>query len=587
MASGCASLHTGARVKETSQPSARTCAAIVIALTAFALLLRLLTLDFALPFAQEPDPHILDQIALLSQPVVDDRTIFYSSIYPHLLARLAIATGAPVLPPAELASLDLEGHLAAAARVHHHVRLVIAWLSVLIVPATFWLASFFVTRRWALAAAALAAASTLSLQFGQQARPHAAVAPLIVLAVASCLQLRRRGDLASFALAGGLCALAVATLTNALAVLIPAALAFLLRDHAPRRILDAKLLVPLALLGLAVRLSYPFFFVPTPPDAVMPTEEGTVSFGWQTFNWSEFQGAGFPTLFMTLWYYEPVASLLAAVGVLAWLLRRDAADEERARRRKDLVVALSFALAYALVIGLQRRNQQRFVLPLVPYAFVGAAFALETLWRSARARPLAWVGSAACALPACACLGYTGMRLRPQTLEQLGQWIEANVRRGEERVALHLLWDVPLVRERRNLFDESGNLRKVTFSPWLLYQGERMDAVWEGERWDIEPLYPERERWPAIAKDPGTHLDALGARYIVLPGGEGVGVTALVRAVRAELERRGARRVLALPDEERPPVSGLEGLDTPHFTWYALTGRWFGPQLDAFELPRR
>lgn len=587
MASGPATLHTGARVKQTSQPSARTCAALVLAFMGLALLLRLVTLDFALPFAQEPDPHILDQIALLSQPVVDDRTIFYSSIYPHLLARLAIATGAPVLPPAELAGLDLEAHMAVAARLHHHVRLVIACLSVLIVPATFWLASFFVGRRWALLAAALAAASTLSLQFGQQARPHAAAAPLIVLAVASCVQLRRRGDLASFALAGTLCAIAVATLTNALAVLIPAALAFLLRENAPRRILDAKLLVPLALLAVAVRLAYPFFFVPTPPDAVMPTEEGTVSFGWQTFNWSEFQGAGFPTLFMTLWYYEPVASLLAALGIVAWLLRRDPTSDERARRRKDLAVALSFALAYALVIGLQRRNQQRFVLPLVPYVFVGAAFALETFWNGARTRALAYLGGAACIVPLCACFGYTGMRLRPQTLEQLGDWIEANVRRGEERVAVHLLWDVPLVRERRNLFDESGKLRKVTFSPWLLYQGERMDGIWQGERWDIEPLYPDRERWPQVAKDPGAHLDALGARYVVLPGGEGVGVTPLVRAVRTELERRGAQRVLALPDEERPPVSGLEGLDTPHFTWYVLACRWFGPQLDVFELPSK
>ena len=587
MASGPATLHTGASVKEPSQPSTRTCAAIVIALTGLALLLRLATLDFALPFAQEPDPHILDQIALLSQPVVDDRTIFYSSIYPHLLARLAIATGAPALPPAELASLDLQGHLATAARLHHHVRLVIAWLSVLIVPATFWLASFFVARRWALLAATLAAASTLSLQFGQQARPHAAAAPLIVLAVASCVQLRRRGDLASFALAGTLCAIAVATLTNALAVLIPAALAFLLRENAPRRILDAKLLVPLALLGLAVRLAYPFFFVPTPPDAVMPTEAGTVSFGWQTFNWSEFQGAGFPTLFMTLWYYEPVAALLAALGIVAWLLRRDSASDERARRRKDLAVALSFALAYALVIGLQRRNQQRFVLPLVPFVFVGAAFALETLWNGARTRALACLGGAACIVPLCACFGYTSMRLRPQTLEQLGDWIEANVRRGEERVAVHLLWDVPLVRERRNLFDESGKLRKVTFSPWLLYQGERMEGVWQGERWDIEPLYPERERWPAIAKNPSAHLDALGARYIVLPGGDGVGVTPLVRSVRAELDQRGAQRVVSLPAEERPPVSGLEGLDTPHFTWYVLTCRWFGPQLEVFELPPR
>jgi hypothetical protein len=572
---------------EERQPNGGTCALVLGALMAFALALRLWTLDFGLPFAQEPDPHILDQIALLAKPDCDERDIFYSSIYPHLLARLAIATGAPVQIPSGVENLDFEGQLAVAARMHHHVRLLIAWISILIVPATFWLASFFMSRRFALAAAALAAVSTLSLQFGQQARPHAAVAPLIVLAVASCVNLRRRGDWGSFALAGGLCALALATLTNAFAVLIPAGLAYLLRNNARRRVFDAKLLLPLALLVLAVRAFYPFFFVPTPPDAVMPTEEGTVSFGWQTFNWSEFQGAGFPTLFMTLWYYEPVASLFALVGVIAWVLRGFDGTAEARERRKDLVVAVSFALAYALVIGLQRRNQQRFVLPLLPFVFAGAGYGLAALWRAVRLRTLAWAASALCVIPLWACLGYTGMRLRPHTLEQVGEWIRANVRRGEQRVAIHLLWDVPLAREHRNLVDARGEPRKLAFSPWLVHQVERMDDFWTGERWDVEPLYPQREQWPQVVKDPGAHLDAIDADYVVLPAGEGVGVTPLTRGIREELLRRGATRALELPAESRPPVSGLEGLDTPHFTWYVSTRRWFGPQLEVFALPPR
>ena len=554
---------------------------------AFGLALRLLTLDFGLPYSQEPDPHILDQIALLSQPVVDDRTIFYSSIYPHLLARLALWTGAPIALPENLAALDLAGQLEVASRMHHHVRVLIACLSVLMIPATFWLASWFLSRRWSLVAAALAAASTLSLQFGQQARPHAATAPLIVLAVAACIGLRRHGNLRWFALAGAACALAIAGLTNALAVLLPALVAFLLRRGARHRLLEPRALLSLALVALAVRFAYPFFFVATPPDAVMPTEDGTVSFGWQTFNWSEFRGAGFPTLFLTLWFYEPVASLLAIVGIVVWILRRNDGTAEWSERRKDLAVALSFALAYALVIGLQVRNQQRFALPLLPFVFVVATYGLAALWRARRARPLALVGSVACAVPVAACLGYTGMRLRPQTLDQLGQWIEANVRREEQRVAIHLLWDVPLAREHRNLFDAQGNVRKVTLSPWLLYQAQTMDGLWKGERWDIEPLYPERERWGAILKEPGAYLDGLQADFVALPGGEGVGVTALTRALRIELVRRGAQVVLALPAEERPPPSGREGLDTSHFTLYVLTSHWFGPQLEVYALPPR
>ncbi len=552
---------------------------------ALALALRLLTLDFGLPYSQEPDPHILDQIALLSQPVVDDRTIFYSSIYPHLLARLAIWTGAPVALPEGLATLDLAGHMEVASRLHHHVRVLIACLSVLIIPATYGLASWFLTRRWALAAAALAAASTLSLQFGQQARPHAATAPLIVFAVAACIGLRRHGTLRWFLIAGTACAIAIASLTNALAVLIPALLAFLLRNGARRRILDARVLLSLGLVALAVCLAYPFFFVPTPADAVMPTDDGGLNLGWQSIKWSEFQGKGFPTLFFTLWYYEPVASLLALAGLVAWLVRRNDGSAEWNERRKDLVVALSFAFSYALVIGLQVRNQQRFALPLLPFVFVAGMYGLAALWRARRARPLAIVGSVACAVPVAACLGYTGMRLRPHTLAQLGTWIEENVQRGEQRVAIHLLWDVPLAREHTNLFDAQGNVRKVTLSPWLLYQAQTMDAPWKGERWDIEPLYPERERWGAIFKAPGAYLDGLQADFVVLPGGEGVGVSDLTRALRAELVRRGAKVVLTLPAEERPPPSGREGLDTSHFTLYVLTSHWFGPQLEVYALP--
>ncbi|MCY3001755.1 MAG: glycosyltransferase family 39 protein [Planctomycetota bacterium] len=574
-------------MRPASEPSNLRCTVAVLALMALALALRFLTLDFGLPYSQEPDPHILDQIALLSQPVVDDRTIFFSSIYPHLLARLAIWTGAPVALPENLAALDLAGQLEVASRMHHHVRALIACLSVLMIPATFWLASWFLSRRWSLAAAALAAASTLSLQFGQQARPHAATAPLIVIAVAACIGLRRHGTLRWFLIAGAACALAIASLTNALAVMIPAFVAFLLRNGARRRILDARVLLSLGLVALAIRLAYPFFFVETPPEAVMPTEEGTVSFGWQTFNWSEFQGAGFPTLFLTLWFYEPVASLLALAGLVAWLVRRNDRSAEWSERRKDLLVALSFALSYALVIGLQVRNQQRFALPLLPFVFVAAAYGLAALWRADRLKPLAYVGSAACVVPVLACLGFVGMRLRPHTLEQLGMWIEANVRRGEQRVAIHLLWDVPLAREHANLFDAQGNVRKVTLSPWLLYQAQTMDALWMGERWDIEQLYPERERWGAILKAPGAYLDELGADFVALPAGEGVGVTALTRALRAELVQRGAKVVLELPAEERPPPSGREGLDTSHFTLYVLTSHWFGPQLEVYALPAR
>ena len=569
------------------------CAAAVAAWMAFALALRLWTLDFGLPFLQEPDPHILGQIETLSQDVVSDQDLFYSSIYPHFLARTAMLFGDAVTPPSaqELARLSLDEQLAAASRLHVRVRQVIAWLSIAGIPAAFWLASFFVERRWALFAAALAAVSTLSLQFGQQARPHAAVAPLIALAVAGCMHLRRRGDTRAFVIAGALCALAIACLTNAFAVLLPAGLAYLLRNGARRRILDARLLIPLALIALAIRIYYPFFFVERPADAVVPEEEGTFSFAWQTINWNDFRGAGFPTLFMTLWFYEPIASVLALVGLLAWLVRRADASAEWSERRKDLLVALSFVIAYALVIGLQRRNQQRFALPLTPFVFAAAGYGARALAQRLAAWPARALGLCALAVPTWACLGYTGMRSRPNTLEQVARWIEAEIEGPKQRVALHLLWDVPLARLHENLFAADGTPRKVNLSPWLRHQQARMDALWSGARWNIESLYPDRARWPAIVADPAAYLRELDAEAIVLPAGEGVGVTPLTRALRDVLEGRVAseleyERALELPAEARPEPSGLEGLDTPHFTYFVSTAHWFGPQLVVYRRVR-
>lgn len=575
----------------------------LVALMTLALVARLWTLDFALPFAQEPDPHIIGQIELLSKDELTDEDVFYSSIYPHLLARTAMLFGDVTREPEGVESFTLDQHLAAAGRLHVRVRTVIAFFSVLIVPATFWIACYFVGRKWALFAAALAATSTLSLQFGQMARPHAAVGPLIALAIGAALHLRHRGDTRSFVIAGALASLALACLINACVALVPAAVAYLLRNNARRRIFDARLLIPIALLSLTVWIAYPFFFIERPPGAEAPVEEGTFNFAWQSINWNDFAGQGMPTLFMTLWYYEPVALVLAmwglvawlgpqhlvpganvhARGIVAWSMRKDTPEIQQ--RRRDLIVVLSFALLYALIIGLYRRNQQRFLLPLLPFVAVLAAYGMRAITRSRPKLLTIALLALALALPTLACIGYTRMRTRPHTLEQLASWIEGNLERESERFGLHSPFDVPLAREHGQLFDEGG-LPKPALSPWLVYQQRWMDRVWRGERWKVEDLYGRRTGWPAIVTDPDAHVAALGLDFAAVPGGEGVGASSpLVAAVRGALARAGTR-VEELPHETRPPPSGLEGLDTPHFTAFVLSARWFGPQLDVFHLDR-
>jgi hypothetical protein len=422
------------------------------------------------------------------------------------------------------------------------------------------------------------------------ARPHAAAAALIALSVAASLRLRQRGDAWSFALAGASAALAVACLTNGIAALLPAFVAYALREPhgggALRRWLDCRLAIPLALLALAVWRFYPFLFVERPPEAAASDGGGSIRLAWQTIDPADFAGRGFPTLFMTLWFYEPVALALAAVGLVAWIVRGRGASPEAREGRKDLIVVLSFALAYALAIGLYRRNQQRFVLPLVPFVAVLAAYGLRAIARAPRCGRLALpIALAALAVPAAACVGYTHMRLAPHTLDELAAWMRANVDRERDRVGLHLLYDVPLARERENLFASDGSALPIAFSPWLAYQQRWMSDVWQGERWHVESLCPERARWPWIAEHASEYLSSLDVDFVVLPGGDGVGVNPLVRALR-EAAAGAGERVLELPRESRPPPSGLEGLDTPHFTAYVLTHHWFGPALDVYRLPR-
>lgn len=621
---------------------------LVALMTAAALWVRLASLDFALPFQQEPDPHILGQVETLSKPEPSDAEIFYSSIYPHLIARTAILFGAEPVRPAP-PDAPLEEHLRAASALHMAVRKVVAWLSVLLVPATYWLCRLFQSRANALLAAAFAATSLLSLQFGQQARPHAAVAPLVAFAVAAAVVLRRRPTTLNFALFGVFFALALGCLTNAAVVVFAFLPALFLRDGVGglRRWLEPRALIVAALLALSVRVFFPFFFVATPPDAAVTSgapdvapssgpllrvaaaglvlvagvfgliadwlrpqsrpalrwgavvvllagaaglftqRRETVHLAWQTIKLEDFSGSGFPVMGLSLWYYEPVALVLCALGVLAWLVRPS--DDPTRARAKDLLVVLGFALVYGLVIGMFRVNQQRFQIPLLPFVFCGAAFGagelarlLQRVMRTTTERAsTSFVAGIALATPLLATWGYAQMRARPQTLELAAQWLEANVDRTRERVAIHLLYDLPLARREANLFDASGAKRSV-YAPWQHYQQNWM-RDWQGERWDLESLYDDRTRWAWIAKNADAYIETLNAGYVLCSGEHGAGVNPMMDAVRRAVAARGTL-VARFPQENRPPTSGYSGLDTPHFTRFVLSARWFGPELELYRL---
>jgi len=551
-------------------------------MTLAALAVRLHSIGFALPYFQESDPHIFEQIDLLRHSDLTPEQEERASIYPHLLARCVLLFDDPLAPPADPRSMTLEQHLAHAGGLHVLVRSIVAVVSVLLVPATWLIARRFFDTRWALFATALSATSLLSLQFGQMARPHAFAAPLAVLAVAAAVRLRQRPNPGSYLLAGLAAGLALAALQSGLAVLFPLLAAFLLRDRPERRWLEPRLLATLALIAVFVRVFWPFAFVGgSGPDAAR-IEDGTIHLSAQTMSFSEFTGAGFRTVWMTAWYYETVAFLLGAVGVLVWCVRL-ARGRRPAGGGRDLVVVLAYVVPYLLVIGLHERAQQRFVIQLVPFLACAAAYGLQSL-AGRFARPAI---ALALVVPVVATGRYAWLRVQGHTLGQAASWIVQHVDREHERIGIHLTYDLPLARRPENLFLPDGEWRKSIFTPWQFHQVTVMGPDWPGERWFLHSLYVPAEIDPAaVQADPEAYLRGLDLDYVLLPGEHGASFHPMLQAVRAAARHMGTL-VFQAPRGERMRVEEkIEGLDTPHYTAFVLTAPAVGPAIEIYHLPR-
>ena len=570
---------------------------VVLLLSALALWTRLSSIDFALPFFQESDGHVFGQIHLLGLEELTPELIKKSSIYPHLLPELVNAFPDPLADPPNPDEMTLEQHLAFAGGLSVLVRSIVAIASVLLIPATWLLARSLFTPGWSLFATSLTALSLLNLQFGQQARPHAFAAPFFILAVAAAVRLRRKPDVVSYLLCGLSGGLAIAALQNGIAVLIPFAVAFVLRDKPERRWLEWKLIIPIALIALAFRIFWPFLFVSV-PGAESGFDDGTLRVSDQTMSLSEFTGEGFPTVFMTLWYYESVSFVLAGLGLLVFLLgpllrKVDRADARAPGQGRDLLVMLAFALPYLLTIGMHERAQQRFVIPMIPFAALLATHGLAGFvrWFHGGRRFAQIAGGLALVIPAAATASYVRLHELPHTQGAAGAWLAANAS-PDDFIGAHLTYDLPLARRFENLFVDGvfgGQRRPGIFSPWQHHQCEQMGPGWGGQRWNIESLYvPAETDFAAVQADPEAWLRVKGYKYVLVPGEHGASFHPIMIKVRLAAENIGTL-MLRLPGEglfgERMRVkTKYEGLDTPHFTAFILTAPQLGPGLEIYRI---
>jgi hypothetical protein len=594
------SAETAKGIQPPTQKSARLVLAALALIVLAGLVLRTTGIGFLLPHQTEPDGVVLDkQVEILRDGKRANVARHLNAFYPHLVARIAALVPQP--GPEATAPRTLDEHLE-RARVHRrNIRLVVAWLSLLAIPGTWWLARRFMPDAWALIAAALVATSVFTIWFAQQARPHAAEASFALLAVIAAMGVRRSGTWRSFAIAGVASGLAIGCLQNGLAVLPALAVAAFLRARTRAGSLGKLALqsaLALALAALVALCFYPFLF-DVPPKAGVASEGSFFKFSGHIVDLAMFNGRGFATVARSLWEYDPLIAALALLGLACALVdvvrRRDRApDPDLPERRDALLVVLAYVVPYAIAIGLYQRTYQRFALPLVPFECALAAFGL---WRgtSAAARSgttmLRLVAGAAVALvlfQAYAAWKLSDVRARPDTITETARWIEANVKPGA-RVSVLPSIDLPLMQAPNALEANEMTTMDPAF-PWYVYQWDMERGSFDGPVWNLiaMPLSTEPKREAARA-DPAAFVRAQDADYVVMEVFSGARRPFLGRlrdtvAAQGELVARispdgtdrGENLPLVYQDDEFPYT-------TP---WFAriLGARCVGPIVEIYKL---
>lgn len=545
------------------------------ALTLWTLAVRLYGVGFGVPCLKEADTFIADHARMLREGEVKLDRALSACQYPSLLAHAAAPlSDATLEPPPEPSTLD--EHLEAAARVWIDLRTLVAVLSVLIVPATFFIARRFVEPPWALFAAALVSTSLLHVFFSQEARAHGAVIAFSACAVASALWLRSSPGWAPYLATALWTALAVGTLHNGLAVLAPIAVAQLARND--RRWFDWRIL----LVGVAALASFRVFYWYYFDDAAqqaMAGDDATQS----VLRDLPFDGSGFLRLGRTLWFYEPVLTLLLALALLVWALRRGSGTSARG----DVLVVLSYVLPYLLLAGLFNQTYERFLLPLLPYLATFAAWGVASL--AVRSRAAAVAALALLSVPLAASTKMSWMRGEGSTLDDAAAWVREHVSDPATQPVFVLPpLDLPLLRTTESLRYPEG--RAAFFSPWSRYQNRLAD-----ER-RVAPLY--RLYWITGKPEFGALETDEELDRFVRSHGPGYYVVYTVDAqqsperarIVASLRRIGTPLARLSPDAD-PGFSDhqlwdqdVEAIGWPHVTARVLRARTVGPVIEIFEL---
>ncbi|MCE9595625.1 MAG: phospholipid carrier-dependent glycosyltransferase [Planctomycetes bacterium] len=420
----------------------------LVLLTVAALALRLVGIGHGLPQRPDDDDSILlGQASVLHRIWTGEEITKLEPLYYPVL----VASCAAVLrleEPIELGpeAHTLDEHLTAVATPHLRMRILVAVLSALSVPAMYWLARCFLGRGTAWLAAAFLATNLLHLDFSQQARPHAPAVTFGILALAAILRARSKPERARFVVAGICAGLACATLQTGAAVLLPLGLVGLDELRRGGRAAWPNLFAAAVPCVVLIALAYMHPHYPSKGAALFSYEPGRLRISGHPVDFAMFDGGGFAKLARFLASYDPVALAFASLGVaaLAWSAYR----ANGRRPSADAVLLGAHAIPYVLVFGLFSWIGDRFALPLVPHVALLAGVGVERL---ANALPNAWgrarlalVGLVALALPTAASIGLDAQRTRVDTATQAARFVEANLSPKDDLLFLTSRATLPL-----------------------------------------------------------------------------------------------------------------------------------------------
>jgi 4-amino-4-deoxy-L-arabinose transferase-like glycosyltransferase len=394
--------------------------ALLAAILAGALVLRLWNIDHGLPFAYNADEaeHFVPKAVGMLRGSLDPGYYENPPALTYLLyAIFELRFGGDLV---RRFAADPEPAFVTA-------RVAVALIGTLVVALSYWAGARFHERRVGLVAAAIMTVAFLPLFYSKHALNDVVTLAPVTVGLVGCLLVYERGRWVDWALAGLAIGAATATKYTAGAMLLTVALAAALRVHRERAELR-RAVTGLALAGAA----FAAVFLLLNPWAILDFDEVRGQVGGQsrqadTGKLGQDDVPGWLYYAGTLGWGFGWLPLAAAAGGAVAALRRDP------RRALLLVV---FPACLYLYMGAQARFFGRWLLPAYPALCVLAGYGVVALASAAARRPRR-AGAIVAGLTALACVQglLSAVHIdtvlgRTDTREQARRWIDGNVPRG-------------------------------------------------------------------------------------------------------------------------------------------------------------